>query len=129
MKFPCCYGATSPASPNIVKTNVEENRSLSDSWKRFTKFTPLQETPPKGFLCSQATRASIEASNKVPKTKHACMVEAHEPTKQRVEPSVQQNHEDHMASKGKTLDDTSQFVTNDEDPGCKGSGGQGMQEA
>ena len=40
MKFPCCYGATSPASPNIVKTNVEENRSLSDSWKRFTKFTP-----------------------------------------------------------------------------------------
>ena len=30
--------------------NVHENRSLSDSWTRFTKFTLLKETPPKGYM-------------------------------------------------------------------------------
>ena len=29
--------------------NVDSNRSLSDSWKGFTKFTPLKEKPPKGY--------------------------------------------------------------------------------
>ena len=31
--------------------NVDANRSLSDSWNGFTKFTLLTEKPPKGFLC------------------------------------------------------------------------------
>ena len=32
--------------------NVDENRSLSDSWTVFTKFTLLKETPPTGFSSS-----------------------------------------------------------------------------
>ena len=32
--------------------NVESNRSLSDSWKGFTKFTLLSEKPPKGYMWS-----------------------------------------------------------------------------
>ena len=32
--------------------NVDENRSLSDSWKGFTKFTLLQEKPLKGYMWS-----------------------------------------------------------------------------
>ena len=32
--------------------NFDSNRSLSDSWKGFTKFTLLREKPPKGFLWS-----------------------------------------------------------------------------
>ena len=32
--------------------NVDANRRLSDSWKGFTKFTPLKEKPPKGHMCS-----------------------------------------------------------------------------
>ena len=48
----------------------------------------------------RATRARLEASNKVPKTKYTCMMEAHEPTRQRVEPSVPKNLEDHIAGKG-----------------------------
>ena len=35
-----------------VYWNVDENRSLSDSWTGFTKFTILHETPPKRFLWS-----------------------------------------------------------------------------
>ena len=32
--------------------NVDENRSLSDSWTGFTKFTLLNEEPPKGYMWS-----------------------------------------------------------------------------
>ena len=32
--------------------NVNENRSLPDPWTGYTKFTPLKETPPKGYMCS-----------------------------------------------------------------------------
>ena len=34
-----------------------------------------------------------------PKTKYACVVEAHESTRQRLEPSLSKNHEDHIAGK------------------------------
>ena len=44
----------------------------------------------------------LNASHKVPKTKHACIVEAHESTRQRVKPSPPKNHEDHIAGKGYT---------------------------
>ena len=49
---------------------------------------------------SQTTRARLEASNKVPKAKYTCMMEAHESTRQRVERSVPKNHEDHTAGEG-----------------------------
>ena len=35
-----------------------------------------------------------------PKTKHACIVKAHEPTRNRLESSLPKNHEDHIAEKG-----------------------------
>ena len=48
----------------------------------------------------QETGAKSCESNKVPKTKKGCRVESHEPTRQRVEPSLPKNHEDHIAGKG-----------------------------
>ena len=47
----------------------------------------------------QTTRPT---SYNVPKTKHAWKVEAHESTRQRVEPSRRKIHEDHIAGKGFT---------------------------
>ena len=38
------------------------------------------------------TEAKSDASNTVPKTKHVCIVEAHEYTKQRLESSLPLNH-------------------------------------
>ena len=35
--------------------NVDSNRSLSDSWKGFTKFTLLKEKPPKGYVVRRET--------------------------------------------------------------------------
>ena len=32
--------------------NVDSSRHLSDSWKGFTKFTLLEEKPPKGYMWS-----------------------------------------------------------------------------
>ena len=48
----------------------------------------------------QETGARLDGSNEVPKTKYACIVEAHKSTRQRVEPSLPQKHEDHIAGKG-----------------------------
>ena len=54
----------------------------------------------KSASSSQETVARITASNEVPKTKNACMVESHESTRKRVAPSLSQNHEDHIAGNG-----------------------------
>ena len=44
--------------------NVDANRSLSDSWEGFTKFTLLKEKPPKGFLWSRRRLTKIQASTR-----------------------------------------------------------------
>ena len=52
-------------------------------------------------LCSfQETEAKSCEFIKIPKTKHACIVEAHESTRQRLESSLPKDHEDHIAGKG-----------------------------
>ena len=33
--------------------NVDGDRNLSDSWTGFTRFTLLNETPPKGYMWSE----------------------------------------------------------------------------
>ena len=45
------------------------------------------------------TEAKSDESNKVPKTKHACIVEAHESTRKRLESALPKIHEDHIAGK------------------------------
>ena len=51
--------------------------------------------------CSfQETDSKSCESNKIPKTQHACIVEAHESTRKRLESSVPKDHEDHVAGKG-----------------------------
>ena len=39
-------------------------------------------------------------NSKKKKTKHACIVEAHESTRQRLESSLPKDHQDHIAGKG-----------------------------
>ena len=46
------------------------------------------------------TEAKSCESNKIPKTKQACIIEAHESTRQRWEASPPKDHEDHIAGKG-----------------------------
>ena len=55
---------------------------------------------PKKRSSFQITEAKSCESNKIPKTKHACIVEAHESTRKRLEPSLPKDHEDRIASKG-----------------------------
>ena len=76
----------------------------------------------------QATEAKSEESNKIPKTEHACIVEAHESTRKRLESCLpRQRIQFH---------DSSQFGTqihsnasNDANSGCEISSGEGTQEA
>ena len=44
--------------------NIDENRSLSDSWTGFTKFTLLKETPPKGYLWSGGRLTKIQTTTR-----------------------------------------------------------------
>ena len=38
--------------------SVDSNRSLSDSWKSFTKVTLLKEKPPKGYIREEIDQSS-----------------------------------------------------------------------
>ena len=44
--------------------NVDGNRNLSDSWTVFTRFTSLNETPPKGFLLSGWRLTKIQTTSR-----------------------------------------------------------------
>ena len=44
--------------------NVDGNRSLSDSWTGFTRFTLLNETPPKGWMWSGARLTKIQTTSR-----------------------------------------------------------------
>ena len=48
----------------------------------------------------QESEAKSGESNKIPKTMHACIVEAHESTRKRLESCLPKGHEDHIAGKG-----------------------------
>ena len=45
----------------------------------------------------QEAEAESCESNKIPETTHACIVEAHQSTTQRLESSLLEDHEDHIA--------------------------------
>ena len=47
----------------------------------------------------QETDSETQGSNKIQKTKHACIVEAHESTRKRLESTPPKDHEDHIAEK------------------------------
>ena len=51
------------------------------------------------LTCLQETVARLGAPNKVPQTKYACIGGSHEPTRQRMEPTLLKCHEDHIAGK------------------------------
>ena len=45
--------------------NVDSNRHLSDSWKEgFTKFTPLKEKLPKGYMWSGERLAKVQTTTR-----------------------------------------------------------------
>ena len=50
--------------------------------------------------CRKLQQGLVGAPDKVPKTKYACIVESHESTRQRTEPTPQKGNENHIAGKG-----------------------------
>ena len=68
-------------------------------------------------------------THQFPKTKYAWVVEAHESTRQRLESSLPQSHEDHIADKGHNSITSLCFCRRQKKSGCKSSSGQGMEEA
>ena len=90
-------------STPLIRKTKNTNKSLrmrGESWKCTWTLPCRAKKETKSSSSSRATRARLEASNEVPKTKYSCIVEAHESTRQRVEPSRPKSHEDHIAGKG-----------------------------
>ena len=49
---------------------------------------------------SRVTDDGIQGSNKIQNTKHACIMEAHETTRMRLESTLPKDHENHIAERG-----------------------------
>ena len=88
------------------------------------------------MLCNKRTRcqaSSSETERIMTNPEHACIVEAHESTRQRVESSLPKHHDDHIAGKGyNSVVHDAQVYSNaasDENTGCESSSGQGMEKA
>ena len=89
---------------------------------------PMEAAMPSKKEIHSSTRklgAELNASHKVPKKNYGCTVESHESTRQRVEPSPPQNHEEHIAGKGYTSmthynfgSQVYSYATSDENFGC-----------
>ena len=104
--------------------NIDGWRDLSDSWTGFTQFTLLEEKPPDGNMWSgeSLTRRQLtsrpdhlwpEIRGKTNdfKSKFACIFAASESTRLRVEESLPNYHEDHIAGRGEQFTATLQFGT------------------
>ena len=61
---------------------------------------PCKTGSKKGLKKLWETASETDESNKIPKTKHACIVKAHESTRKRLDSILPKDHEDHIAGKG-----------------------------
>ena len=82
------------------------------------------------------TGSESDESSKIQKTKHACIVEAHESTRNRLEATLPKDHEYHIAEKGfKSISHFNlvhKFIPmpqHCENSGCESRSGQGKEEA
>ena len=53
--------------------------------------------------CSSKHREIVSISNKIQKPRHACIVQAHDSTRERLERTLAKDHEDHIPEKGFNL--------------------------
>ena len=81
--------------------NVEKpSKTQGESWKFQWRQPCLAKKGTRKRSGFQETEAKSCESNKIPKTKHARIVDAHESTRQRLESSLPKDLEDHIAGKG-----------------------------
>ena len=83
-----------PDDEEYKETLKNARRKLERPWHPACLVKELQ-------IASRKCKSEI-ASEKIPKTVHDCIVEAHESTRQRFQSSQVKNHEDHIAGKGFT---------------------------
>ena len=117
-----------------MENTKKPSKTQGESWKFQWMRQCLARKEQRNSPAFRKTEAKSCESNKIPETKHAGIIEAHESTRQRLESSPPKGHEDHIACKGFTsmTQFSSQvyaFASSDENSGCESSSGQGMGEA
>ena len=109
---------------SFVQKRIEKHlfRLRRESWKWiWTRLCRAQENTKPDQLTGNWSEASCIQQD----SKNEVLMEAHESTRQQVEPSVPKIHEDHIAGKAQVY----VYASSNEKSGCKGSSGQGMEEA
>ena len=81
-------------------TKKKPSETQGESWKFQWRRQCLAKKGTKKHSQLHQTEAKSGESHKIPKTKHACIVEAHESTRHSLESSLPKDHEDHIAGKG-----------------------------
>ena len=99
----------------------------------FQAVTPCKKK--KRLKKQRETASGGDESKKIQKTKHACIVEAYESTRKRLESTLPKRHEDHIEEK-RNIERSPQFgaqsfsdATSDGNSRCESRSGQGMEEA
>ena len=78
------------------------SKSQGESWKFQWRRRCLAKKDQRSTSRFRKLKRRLVNPTRFQKTKHACNVEAHEPTRQRLESSLPKDHEDHIAGKGHT---------------------------
>ena len=122
-----------------LSIRMMESSTFKKAWRKLE--VPVEAA----MLCKRGTkkRSSFQETwvkscdfNNIQKPKHACIVEAHESTRKRLESSLPKDHEDHMAEKG--FNSSSHFflmheicfhASSEEILDARGSSGQRVGEA
>ena len=93
----CSFPVTATCQGDKLSTN-NHNQFWTRSGRVETERCETGETGTKKCLKKlQETDDETKGSNKIQKTKHACIVEAHESTRKRLESTPPKDHEDHIA--------------------------------
>ena len=91
----CGIYFSDPEDGEHKETTKTKEINCKSRWRRnVTKSKKSSSSPP------QETERRVCKPDTIPKTKYACIVDAHESTTQRLESSLPKNHEDHFAGKG-----------------------------
>ena len=119
-----------------MKNSKKSFRMRGESWKCILTRLCRAKREQKARPAHWKLERGLMHPTRFQKRSIACKVEAHESTRQRVEPPLLKHHEDHIAGKGynsmshKNLAHKFiSYASSNENSGCEGSSGQGMEEA
>ena len=118
----------------VMKNTKTSSRMQDGNWKPMAPAMPCKRTTAQTSNRVIDAFKSRKAEAPETRTRFSCIEEAHESTRPGIESVTKRCHEDHIAVKGQNsvlhynLGHKFSYVPSDENPGCEGSSGQGIEK-